>query len=96
MGILDGFPPYALYLFEDSYEVGSTSLIDWNGSEAEEFDFSHEHVVFWPERPADSNKGKKLKSKSYPAKVLCFNGTIFFYYSRNFVPCYLPCLFFNA
>ena len=30
MGILDGFPPYALYLFEDSYEVGSTSLIDWN------------------------------------------------------------------
>nr|CAH0104425.1 unnamed protein product [Daphnia galeata] len=73
MGILDGFPPYALYLFEDSYEVGSTSLIDWNGSEAEEFDFSHEHVVFWPERPADSNKGKKLKSKSYPAKVLCFN-----------------------
>ncbi|KZS10213.1 Uncharacterized protein APZ42_025369 [Daphnia magna] len=74
MGILDGFPAFALYLFKDSYEVGSNSLIDWNGSEEDEFDFSLEHDVFWPER-RETTKGRKLKlaTKSYSAKVLCFN-----------------------
>ena len=82
MGILCGFLTYALYLMQDSYDFGSTSLSYWNARNEEDFDFSAEYVVFWPERPV-SIRGKKLKSltKSYSATVLYFDGSLLLFWS---------------
>lgn len=78
MGILSGYPEYALYMFTDSFEVGKTSLIDWPDKK-KAFDYSTECVVYWPERPKSSahhqqQRGRKGKAEKYSATILLFDG----------------------